>query len=67
MHCSLQNGDIIQLVENPLQTGVIFRSNVLRTHSHIVRMNEGPLYTNGEKVFYAGVNGCQKILKVETV
>lgn len=63
--CELSVGDTIYIVETPAQTGVITRINSLGTHSHIVRMNAGPLYSGGKKIAFYGESNCHKIAKVE--
>ena len=63
MNCPMINGDTVEVVENPAQTGTITRSNSLGTHSHIVTMNDGPLYSAGTKIAYYGLTCCAKLNK----
>ncbi len=54
-------GTTVELIANPAQTGTIVRINSLGVHSHIVEMNDGPLYSAGTRVAYYGNTGCMKL------
>jgi hypothetical protein len=45
-------GGSIRYTATPTQTGVITRKDVLRVCSLVVRMDAGPLHTNGETKLY---------------
>ena len=56
-------GDTVRLVATPAQTGVITRNNSLKTHSHVIRMNAGPLYPDGYTCAFYGNSECGRIEK----
>ena len=63
MPCNMHLGDTVEVTANPAQTGTITRDGSLGTHSHIVTMNAGPLYSEGQKVAYYGKQCCGKLTK----
>ena len=61
--CEMTVGDTVEVIANPAQTGTIVRVSSLGVHSHIVEMNAGPLYSQGQRIAYYGNKGCMKLNK----